>query len=260
MVEILRSKSYATKFQILLEIASGGPNLQQKAIAGRLGITQQAVSEYISQLEKDSLIVSSGRSRHRITNEGVNWVLKILRELRNYIDTVNRVINSIVVSAVIAADDITRGQKVGLEMKDGLMYATDKTKSGAQGVAVSDARKGEDVAISSVEGLVGLKKGELRIIKVPNVQKGGSRKADLKLLKKECKGRKEIGAIGIEALVCLREIGLEPRYFYGVTTAAIDASRHGLDVAIVCTDDELPALLIKLDEENVARSTIDISI
>jgi putative transcriptional regulator len=260
MVEILRSKSYATKFQILLEIASGGPNIQQKAIASRLGITQQAVSEYIGQLEKDGLIVSGGRSRHRITNEGVNWVLKILRELRNYIDTVTRVINNVVVSAVIAADDITRGQKVILKMKEGLMYATGKTESGARGIAVSDAKKGEDVAISSVEGLVGLKKGEVRIIKVPNVQKGGARKADLKLLKKELKGRKEIGAIGIEALVCLKQIGIEPRYFYGVTAATIDASRHGLNVAIVCTDDELPALLIKFDEQNVTRSTIDISL
>ncbi len=260
MVEILRSKSYATKFQILLEVASGGPNIQQKAISGRLDITQQAVSEYIGQLEKDGLIVSGGRSRHKITNEGVNWVLRILRELRDYIDTVTSVMNSVVVSAVIAADDITRGQKVALEMKDGLMYATIKTGSNALGIAVSDAKKGEDVAISSVEGLVGLKRGEVKIIKVPNVQKGGSRKVDIKLLKEELKGSKEIGAIGIEALVSLRRIGMEPRYFYGVTATAIDASRHGLDIIIVCTDDEYPALLIKLDEENVARSTIDISI
>jgi len=164
MVEILRSKSYATKFQILLEIASGGPNIQQKAIAGKLNITQQAVSEYIGQLEKGGLIVSSGRSRHKITNEGVNWVLKILRELRNYINTVNKVINSVVVSAVIAADDITRGQTVGLEMKDGIMYATGKTEAGATGLAVSDAKKGEDVAVSGVEGLVGLKKGKVGIL------------------------------------------------------------------------------------------------
>lgn len=258
MVEILRNKSYATKFQILLEIASSGPNIQQKAIAGRLSITQQAVSEYIGQLEKGGLIVSGGRSRHKITNEGVNWVLKILRELKDYIDTATRVINSVVVSAVIAADDITRGQKVGLEMKNGLMYATGKAESDARGIAVSNAKMGEDIAISSIVGLVGLKKGEVRIIKVPNVQKGGSRKADLKLLKKEIRGKKEVGAIGIEALVCLRQIGVEPRYFYGVTATAIDASRHGLDIVIICTDDEFPALLIKLDEEDVARSTIDI--
>jgi len=259
MVKILRSKSYATKFQILLEIASGGPNIQQKAIAGSLKITQQAVSEYIGQLEKDGLVVSSGRSRHKITNEGVNWVLKILRELKDYISMVTHVMNSVVVSAVIAADDIAKGQAVGLEMRDGLMYATRRAASGARGIAVSDAKKGEDVAISGVEGLVDLKRGRISIIKVPNVQKGGSRKVDLALLKKELKGSKEIAAIGIEALVSLRQIGAEPRYFYGVATAAIDASRHGLDVKIVCTDDEYPALLVKLDEEDVVHSTIDIS-
>ncbi|WP_249641766.1 hypothetical protein [Dehalococcoides mccartyi] len=39
MVEILRNKSFATRFQILIEIATHGPTIQQRAIAQELSIT-----------------------------------------------------------------------------------------------------------------------------------------------------------------------------------------------------------------------------
>jgi putative transcriptional regulator len=42
MVEILQNKNSATRFQILVEIAASGPNIQQKDIATKLGVTPQA--------------------------------------------------------------------------------------------------------------------------------------------------------------------------------------------------------------------------
>ena len=53
MVEILRNKNLATRFQILVEIARSGPNIQQRDIAGKLGVTPQAISEYIKQMVKE---------------------------------------------------------------------------------------------------------------------------------------------------------------------------------------------------------------
>ena len=51
MVEILRNKNLATKFQILAEIANGSPNMQQRDIAAKLGVTPQAISDYMGQLQ-----------------------------------------------------------------------------------------------------------------------------------------------------------------------------------------------------------------
>jgi putative transcriptional regulator len=76
MVEILQNKNAATRFQILVEIAASGPNIQQKNIAARLGVTPQAISNYIQQLVEDDLIVSTGRSHYRVGTKGVNWILK----------------------------------------------------------------------------------------------------------------------------------------------------------------------------------------
>jgi predicted transcriptional regulator len=126
VMEILRNKNLATRFQILVEVASSGPNIQQRDIAGKLDITPQAVSEYVRQLVDEGLIASDGRSKYRVTSKGVNWIIKVLRELRNYDTFVEQAVTNISMCAAIADADLIKGQKVGLEMKDGLLIATDK--------------------------------------------------------------------------------------------------------------------------------------
>ena len=122
MVEVLRNKNLATRFQILVEIANSGPNIQQQDIARKLYVTPQAISDYTRQLVEEGLLVSDGRSKYRLTNEGVNWVIRILRELREYDTLIERAITNISVCAAVAADDLIEGQTVGLEMKDGMLF------------------------------------------------------------------------------------------------------------------------------------------
>jgi putative transcriptional regulator len=249
MVEILQNKNAATRFQILVEIATSGPAIQQKSIAVKLGVTPQAISDYIHQLVKEGLVVSTGRSHYRVSPKGVNWMLKILRELRGYASMVEQAVTNITVCAAIADSDIKQGQAVGLMMKDGLLFATPPTNTGARGIAVSSVKRGEDVDVANIEGLVALARGRVTIPRVPAIQKGGSRQVDLKLLKARAAKDQQLGAIGIEALVSLRRVGLEPRYLYGVTEAAIEAAQCGLPFTVVCTDDAIPGLIKRLQQE-----------
>jgi len=257
MVEILQSKNSATRFQILVEIATSGPSIQQKSIAVKLGITPQAISAYIHQLVKDDLVVSTGRSHYRVSTKGVNWMLKVLRELRGYASVVEQAVTNITVCAAIAEGDINQGQAVGLKMKDGLLFATSQTNGGARGMAVSSVSEGEDVAVSNIEGLVELTTGRVTILQVPGIQKGGSRQVDLELLHAQVTGS-QAGAIGIEALISLRRVDIEPRYLYGVTEAAIEAAQCGLSFTVVCTDDAIPRLIKKLQEEGLNYELIDL--
>jgi predicted transcriptional regulator len=39
----------ATKFLVLVEIAASGPNMHQRSIAEKLGITPQAIAKYFRQ-------------------------------------------------------------------------------------------------------------------------------------------------------------------------------------------------------------------
>ena len=137
-------------------------------------------------------------------------------------------------------------------MKEGLLFATDALRKAAKGLAVSNARKGEDVGISNIEGIVPLEIGEVTILRVPGIQRGGSRNIDVARLKKELSNKELVGTIGIEALIALQRIGIEPDYLYGVTEAAIEAAHSGLSFRILCTDDEVPNLLKRLEEENLS--------
>ena len=251
MVEILQNKNSATRFQILVEIAASGPSIQQKSIAGKLGVTPQAISNYIHQLVNDGLVLPSGRSQYKVSAAGVNWMLKVLRELRSYGSLVEQAVTNITVCAAIAECDINQRQAVGLKMKDGLLYATSDINASARGTAVSSANQGDDVDISNIEGLVEFTKGQVTILQIPAIQKGGSREVDLGLLKDRVANSDQVGAIGIEALIALRRLDIEPRYLYGVTEAAVEAARCGLSFVVVCTADSTPELIKRFQDEGL---------
>ena len=257
MTQVLRNKNLATRFQILVEIAANQPSIQQKDIARKIGVTSQAVSDYISKLEKDGWITTDGRSRYRITKEGVNWMLKSLRELQQYSNTAERVLTGITTWAAIAETGLKKGQAVSLMMKDGLLYASPLKGDGASGITTDKAKTGEDTGITNIEGILALEIGQITVLEIPAIQDGGSRSVDLKKLKKGLAPGSLTGAIGIEAIVALRQTGTTPDYLYGITQAAIEAARSGLPFIIVCAATESPALLQKLNEENIKYTLTD---
>jgi len=258
MVEILRNKNLATRFQILVEIAGSGPNIQQREIAQKLEVTPQAISDYITRLVKEGLLTSDGRSRYKVTNDGVNWIIKVLRELRSYNSFVERAITNISVCAAIADCNLTEGEAVQLEMKNGLLFATDQLGEGARGLVVSDARKGEDVGVTNIQGIVGLEIGKVTVLKVPGIYKGGSRKVDSNRLQREIKDKPVISVIGIEALLALRQVDARFYYIYGATEAAIEAAQSGLQPLVICVEDETSGLIKRLEEKNIDYELIDI--
>jgi putative transcriptional regulator len=259
MAQILKSKNLATKFQIMVEIAAHQPNIQQKDIAPRLGITSQAVSEYIKELIKDGWLSSQGRSRYKVTKEGVDWILQMSRQLHSYAWSVSKVVADISTTTAIADSDLSVGQPASLYMKDGLLFASEIIRGkGAKGITVTEAKKGQDVGIRNVEGVIKLAPAKVTIGKVPNVQDGGSQSTNLAQLKRGVKEARLVGAIGTEALVALRQIGVKPDYVHGVREAAIEAAYCGLSSLVVCSEDKVAILVPRLEEENLDYQIIDL--
>jgi len=259
MAQILKSKNLATKFQIMVEIAAHQPTIQQKDIAPRLGITSQAVSEYVKELIKDGWLSSEGRSQYKVTREGVDWILQMSRQLHSYAWFVSKVVADISTTPAIADSDLSAGQAASLYMKDGLLFASDVIRGkGAKGIAVTEAKKGQDVGIRNVEGVIKLEPAKLTMGKVPNVQDGGSRSTDLVRLKREVKEARLVGAMGTEALVSLMQIGVKPDYVHGVREAAIEAAYCGLPFLIVCSEDKVSILVQRLEEENLNYQIVDL--
>jgi putative transcriptional regulator len=251
MVEILQNQNSATRYRIMVEIVANQPNIQQKYIAGRLGITPQAVSDYVKQLLSDGLLISQGRSRYRLSFEGIDWLIRQTRAAEEYLASVEQVISNIRVSAAIADQKLRKGQKVGIIMREGLLFATTNKDVAAHGIAESDAEPGDDVGISNIQGIIAMETGEVTIAEVATVQRGGSKTVNLDRLRQEAAGRSPIIATGIEAITALKRIDIKPDYTYAAKEVAVHAARMGLSPLVVCLDEEIQLLLTRLKEAGV---------
>jgi putative transcriptional regulator len=256
LIEILKNKNLTTRFQILAEIANSGPNIQQKDIAEKLDITPQAVSDYIGQLFAENMLISQGRSSYRITRDGVNWIIRMLRELAGYNDYVRKAINNISVCTAIAESDLSRDQKVGLKMSNGMLIASPDSSLPATGTTVTSARAGEDIGITGIEGIVPLDSGKATVLRVPGIQRGGSQQVDSRMVKKYADDSSFIGAIGLESFAVLNKLGIGYQK-YGIVEGAIEAVRSGLNTLVLCVEDETSNILSRLEQEDIPCELVD---
>ena len=255
---ILRSKKEITKFQILVEIAGHQPDVMQKEIAQRIGITPQAVSEYIKDLVSEGYLFSDGRMRYRITKNGVEWVLERAIELKKYARFVMEdIVSHVSVATAIARRTFKKGDSVSLMMENGLLYAG--TDGNVTGITTSDGEEGEDVGVTDLKGMISFPPVNITICKVPRVEKGGSRSVDLEMLKSRSIDKPYIAAIGVEALISLRKISVQPNILFGAKESVVEASFHGLSSLVVSVDEEVPSLLNRLEAEGLNYEVVDLS-
>ncbi len=244
---ILRSKREVTRLQILVGIAEHQPAVRQQEIAEGLGVTPQAISEYIRELAEDGMVTASGRGRYEVTRKGIEWVLANAEALESYARHIRKdVIQQVSVWTAIAAEDLKTGDDAGVYMKDGLLYAGKEARS-ATGKVVLDARKGEDVGVSRLNGIIDHREGIIHVCKVPRIQRGGSRKVRKEILREICSQTGFVAAVGLEAQIALQQAGFKPNLFFGAREGVIEAAFHGIDCAIVCVDEEFTDFLKRLE-------------
>lgn len=260
-IRLLEEKSLATKFQIMIEIAARQPDISRKTLAGKLGITSQAISFYVKQMEDDGWIRTNNRLGIKVTREGVDWLKKALREMDRYLDRVEKVTRNISISAAVADHDLFTGQCVGLMMRDGLLSACNANTCEAKGVVIAYAEKGQDVGIANIEGLVELDIEKVTILAIPGIQKGGSRRVDLNLCRKMITDDKMlVCAIGIEAVTTLRLLGINSGHCYGIRSVVVDAVKHGVRVLVACVSNEIPVLIKTLEDQSLDYQVLDTEI
>lgn len=258
MVEVLDDKRAATRFRILVEIADRQPAVSQGEIADVVGVTSQAVSEYIRELVEDGLVVKEGRSRYRVTNEGVDWLLRSATDVRRFADRVaDDVLGGVQEDAAIATAEIEDGETVTLHMDDGLLHASPGDAGPATGTATTDAEAGTEVGVSGFEGVIDFAPGEVEVYQIPPVRSGGSREVDGTALADACADKGVVLAAGVEAIVALRRAGQEPDVNFAAGEVAAEAASRGVDVIVVATADEVGGVTDPLREAGTAYSVID---
>lgn len=253
MVDVLDNKRAATRLRILVEIAERQPAVSQGEIAGEVGVTSQAVSEYIRELVDEGLVEKEARSRYRVTNEGVDWLFQAADDVRRFADHVTEdVLGAVGEDAYIATHDVETGDTVTLTLDDGLLHASPGEAGSATGVATTDAEAGTDVGVTSFEGVMDLEPGSVTVIQVPPVRSGGSRAVDEDAIVDACDDADLVVAAGIEAIVTLREAAIDPAVTFAAGEVAAEAAERGLDAIVVATADAVGRVTDVIRDADVA--------
>ncbi len=259
---LLRDKGEFTKFQILLEVMRNQPHVKQKDISDKLGITIQAISKYFKELTKESLLeVGSERVDYRLTSKGVIKLREGVRNLANYVTEVKRDLKIEHAWPAIATELVKAGQEVGLVLKEGVMYTVavnDETLE-AKGVALADAKAGEDVGLKELHGKLKMKRGKILIVKLPSIRKGGSRGVDLAKVKAFYDEFKtdRVGVMGAVGRSVLNKLDLKADIEFGISRSAAIAASRGLNVFVLVVGRMVNRMIQEIDQINL-RSNSDV--
>jgi len=250
---LLRDMKRNTELLILAEFLKD-PSVKRKDIAERLGVTEQAVSQYIGELEREQLLTAM-QGRLKPSRKGVQLLQERFIQLNDEIKSILRQIQVIDTCVAMAAGPIRARGRVGLVMREGRLVALPNKAAGSSGIARNSADKGEEVLIGSLEGVVELDLGELLILQAPSEASGGSKKVDFSLATKAMKGfhYDEVAVGDLVSEVVAKRLHLSPTLMHAPVEATMNALSKGLDVLFLGTHDsteEVNALIERLKNQS----------
>ncbi len=255
-MEILRKKSVSTRMLILLEIVVNRKG-SMRQIAEGVGITPQAVWDYLRKMEEEGTVVMKGRLP-TATVKGVDLLHRNLLSLKGFVDrSVSRL--AIVASTdAIAAGPISKGDTVSLVMRDGLLFAVIGDDGSSVGTAQSDCRRWDMVTVSNLRGVMEMDKGDLLLIEMlPARSGGGAMRVKGDSLIEEFhsfvpqKGGKEprFAACDLEAVALVKRSGIEGYLELPNWEMLRDHLDRGVDLIAIGTPHTIASYLSHLEEE-----------
>ncbi|NLV10359.1 winged helix-turn-helix transcriptional regulator [Halomicrobium mukohataei] len=255
---VLQSKRSATQYQILIEIAERQPAVSQQEIADSIGITSQAVSNYLQDLVENEFVQKHGRGRYEVTKEGVDWLITQTTDLREFVDHVSDdVIGEVEIETAIATTAIEDGQAVSLTMRDGVLHATPGEAGTATAVAVSAAEAGRDVGITDFDGVLEYDLGTVTIVSIPPIRDGGSGDVDHAAVAAEARDHDLLAVSGTEAVATAHAADLDVDIQFATAAAVAEAATKGLDVCLLAVADDLAGLTDTLRNGDAAFEIVE---
>lgn len=249
---ILRDRTRITRLLILREFTER-PRTPLRDVAGRLGVTVQAVSQHVQAMEEAGLVRADDGTREP-TAAGVQALQEGLADLKRAVDEAVAALARVDVTAAVAGTPLREGDAVGLFMEGGELVARAATPSASRGRAVHAAKAGEEVAVRDLVGVVDLKPGRITVLELPTAAEGGGRVVAARELKAYLREHRvafdRVAATGVGGRLLAKRAGLGPDVVHAPVDAAFHAAELGLDVLLLAARDEIPAALAKFEERN----------
>jgi putative transcriptional regulator len=232
------------------------PHVKQKDISDKIGITIQAISKYFKKLSKEGLLeAGSERADYHLTPKAVIKLREDVRALESYVTDVKHDLKIEHAWPAIATQPVKAGQEVGLIMKGGIMYTIppDSIITEAKGIALADAKPGEDLGLKELHGKVKIKQGKILIVKLPSIRKGGSRTADLGKVKAFYDEFKpdRVGVMGAVGRAVLNKLNLKADIEFGISRSAAIAASRGLNVFVLVVGRMVNRMIQEIDQINM---------
>lgn len=214
-------------------------------------MTTQGVSDYLKIMTTEALVHNIG-GVYKPTKKGVQFLHDRFSELRKFIDSSAKDLEIIDICWAIADGDIKKGDRVGLLMEGGYLVASAKRESSSTGRALFDAKSGQDIALSGLEGIARLRAGRIVFGKIPGIRMRGSQGVNLAKLKQLLeKSQPDVIAVsGSSAKALVDRAGIQPSIQFAPLQASIEAAERGLDVLYICSEDHCNEAMSQLMNRN----------
>lgn len=255
--DILENKRSTTRYQVLVAIADRQPAVSQKEVADAIGVTSQAVSNYISDLIEIGHVEKGGRGQYEVSKDGIDWLISRTTDLETYLERINAdVLDRVTLSAAIALDDVAETTEVGLTMRDGVLHAN-PSGGATTAITVTSVAAGEAVGVADLDGVVDDRTGTVSILPVPTVTDGDPPAPSV--VSSHAPDSGLLAVAGTEAYALVSRSDATPDIRFGTAEGVAEAGTLGLDVLLVAVTDEIPWHTSKLRDQNVPHHVLDLN-
>lgn len=237
----LRDRALLAELLFLYECVTLEPP-RLRGLADRLGLSVQAASHTFRGLRRRGLVtVENGRYRPTIL--GVERLHAALDELSADLRTRLGRLHVVRSTRAVAADGpLSAGDKVTLEIRDGVLSAR-RTRSGpSRGTVVRGAAAGGLVEVGSLEGIVPIEPGEITVRTVSESDLEDPRLSE-RIRHALPDARSLLACEGLEAFHAVAHSTRRPVERFAAAAACLEASRLGVPSAVFVLERELPRLL-----------------
>lgn len=253
--KMIKNKRTGMKYIILVEMLLKD-HFTLSSIADEFGITRQAVSDYFKELMSENLVINNN-GIYKPGVKGIEFIRYHTESMKKGSEKILERIIPIDTLKAVADTDIKKGDKVSLFMSNGILRAYNYTDriSPSYGTAGDDASFGDIVNIISPQGIIDMKSGFIRIVRIK--ESTSVTKSDYEYILKDkniVDSDKIIISGDIEGFALAMKLFGKVDTQFSPVDSAIEAAVRGIDVIFLGNEETCSLLVNEIESMPISTT------